>query len=169
MTPTPEEVLEKFRRAAAGGVVEGPDGTTFMAISDEARLLFTEGGAALAASQKHSEEYTRLWHRDAERARELAEACVEGLEHDGMVRWSCRLCGDWVLATLEDDGPGLSACGRGQAEVSRRQPRPGVSGMTTTRLDRARCSMRWPGGDCPPCGLGRGIGACLSVRRPGRV
>jgi len=48
-------------------------------------------------------------HADAWRkqVRELVEGCIEGLEHDGMVRWSCKLCGDWVLATVEDDGPGL--------------------------------------------------------------
>ena len=62
--------------------------------------------APLGAAYKRGYEDGRA--ADRERLETLADACIEGLEHDGMVRWSCRLCGDWVVATDNDaDARGL--------------------------------------------------------------
>ena len=67
MTPTPEEV-EQVLKSWRATLALPPTGDAYVHV---ARSGIERLVAALAASQKDSEEYARLWHRDADRVREL--------------------------------------------------------------------------------------------------
>ena len=67
---TPEEVLREVAEEMAG---LGFTDAVGIARANQMLCAALNGADALASSQEHCEEYARLWHRDAERVRELEE------------------------------------------------------------------------------------------------
>jgi hypothetical protein len=98
MTPTPEEVLAKYEMMEFN--IRNSTHPQVSAV----QLAFIETRWALDASQKQSEEYARLWHRDAERVRELAEAIAHLLAWAGQSQsvLTSRQVADAVMGMCQD-------------------------------------------------------------------
>jgi hypothetical protein len=92
VTPTPEEVLAELRQWLKEHLM-----------NDGPWDLIDRADDALAVSQEHCEEYARLWHRDAERVRELealalaAKPIMEWAGGNVCESWTVLASDSWVL------------------------------------------------------------------------